>query len=318
MSTTLDVLRRLEVLRSLAESSDDDFDEASAVEEAELIVAGARTASAGSRTKKALTDKVRRNVRRLENESAVCRPLRSLAELQNVDWGKELISQRAAGDDESFTSWDCKEGSLITLREYSESRTWGSSFVTSGPAHPQFLEKPCSTLTVTRAICREEHCGFYFDIRRQSEDGRYALLNFKGHDEYCNILRVTGRVEGGTVKRRKRLTAYSSENLARAFVASFSSLKTLIKPADIKTFLSTFVRTTPTDDLAERVTAVAMELLRGAPQNNFKLLIPFMQQLRGLGWTADFIQFDHVQSRIQCRRTTLCLFFCLLACLLAC
>jgi len=168
--------------------------------------------------------------------------------------------------------------------------------VTSGPDHPLTRTKPKNNLSVVVGICSQPQCKFYFEIRRhehQDDAAEWTLAGFHVHDPLCGVLTAGGRNDdAATVKRKPRRTAYSAKQLAIAVVKSITSLKATVSPAQIATVLATIVRATPTPDLKERVCDEVLNILRGFPDDNFKILGPYLAELRKLGWHADYYQFD--------------------------
>jgi hypothetical protein len=187
----------------------------------------------------------------------------------------------------------------LNYAEYCESRPFHATFVTSGPDHPLTGTKPKNNLSVVVGICSQPQCKFYFEIRRhedQDDAAEWSLAGFHVHDPLCGVLSAGGRNDdaaaAATVKRKPRRTAYSAKQLARAVVKSITSLKATVSPAQIAAVLATIVRATPTPDLKERVCDEVLNILRGFPDDNFKILGPYLAELRKLGWHADYYQFD--------------------------
>jgi hypothetical protein len=285
-------------LCALGQSSEEEpWDVDDVEEEAKALVArsGTKKSAPDAKFAKALADKRRRLRIRAENSSAAvtCRPPRTLAHLRDA-----TFNFHAGQYDHEMppTKWPSKPEALINMAEFCESRPFHATFVTSGPDHPQTGRRPMNNLTVVVGICSQPRCKFHFDIRRRADEddgAEWFLAGFHKHDALCAVLTTGGRNEdAATVKRKARRTAYSAQQLALAVVPSITTLKATVAPFEIAAVLTTIVRATPTLDLRERVCVEVLNLLRGYPDDNFKILGPYLAALRALGWKADYYQFD--------------------------
>ncbi|KAJ1446329.1 hypothetical protein M885DRAFT_546995 [Pelagophyceae sp. CCMP2097] len=130
-------------------------------------------------------------------------------------------------------------------------------------------------------VCGASSCHFAFDVRRQrktSGDGfDWKLCKFAPHDALCGKLRApTAGAEPAkkprVVKRKERRCAYSSTDLGRFLLEHQQTPKTSLTLATAKALLAPVVWMVPTNELAQRASAAATELMQGTAAYNHKML----------------------------------------------
>jgi len=148
-------------------------------------------------------------------------------------------------------------------------------------------------------VCGASSCHFAFDVRRQrkaSGDGfDWKLCKFVPHDALCGKLRApTAGAEPAkkprVVKRKERRCAYSSADLGRFLLEHQQTSKTSFTLATAKALLAPVVWMVSTNELAQRASAAATELMQGTPAYNHKMLPWLIDALKALGYHAGLVE----------------------------
>jgi hypothetical protein len=156
------------IFASLDESSSDESFDSADVERVMTEVRPQRT-DAEKKLVKALSDKKRAAARKaaLEKQNWSRAP-RTLGDLMSVNF-EELLANE---DHEIETRAEVR----VLLAEYCESRSWGASFVASGPRHPVTGVLPATKSTVFCAVCPKQRCAFNSKWEYDAEEGEPVQL----------------------------------------------------------------------------------------------------------------------------------------------
>jgi hypothetical protein len=158
------------IFASLDESSSGESFDSADVERVMTEVRPERT-EAAKKLLKALRDKKRAAARKaaLEKQNW-SRPPRTLGELVSANF--EKLFANTDHEIEIETRAEVR----VLVAEYCESRSWGASFVASGPRHPVTGVLPATKSTVFCAVCPKQRCSFNSKWEYDAEEGEPVQL----------------------------------------------------------------------------------------------------------------------------------------------
>ena len=163
---------------------------------------------------------------------------------------------------------------------------WRSTVSLSG-LHSRYLAEPCvpgCDLFFMQGVCLSAACPFAFRYTvLEKPEQPWQLSLFEPHIPGC-----------GSPDRRKRRTCYNLGYLARLVVQSHTGTNTKVSREGAKVLLNRYTHSTPSPSALTRICDYATRLLRGNPDDNFGKLLPYLEELKILGYGAKAIEVDSV------------------------